>query len=219
MSLNFSVTPGKIFAVGEKPTTAKLNQLGVPVIVAQGVIGPGDMGVGNYDAVLGPGAYVYAAATLAGTNYTAAYNPILATYTDGLWLAFKVNAANPAAATLDAGAGIKPLYTAGGSRVPDAGEIPASSIVQVRYNTSLNAASGGWQIISVLRDRVLNEFGGASAQAGGLRGIVPRPLAGQQTYVLRATGLWESITADIDARIAVSTAATSSLPLYLAVNY
>jgi hypothetical protein len=56
MSLNFTVQPGKIFAEGEKPTTAKLNQLGVPVIAAEGVIGPADMGPGDYAATLGAGA-------------------------------------------------------------------------------------------------------------------------------------------------------------------
>ena len=220
MSLNFNVQPGKIFVNGEKVTNAKLNQLGVPVIVAEGTTGPSDMAAGNYDAVIGPGAYVYETATLSGANYTAAYDPVVTSYVDGQWLAFKVNAANPAAATFNAGAGAKPLYASGGTRVPDAGEIPINTIVQVRYNSSLNAAAGGWQIMSTLRDRLTHfDMVGATAKTGGLGGLVPAPRVGDQAKVLAGDGTWLDLSTQIDARLSLTIAAQSSLPLYLSVNY
>jgi len=222
MSLNFSVQPGKIFTEGEKPTTAKLNQLGVPVIRAEGVIGPTDMGAGDYSATLGPGAYGYAPATRTGLNYTAAYDPLVTVYADGLWLAFKTDTASLAGATFDAGAGAKLLYAAAGTRPLETGELPANTLVQVRYNASLNVvatvAQGGWQIESTLPERPAPAFEGASAQLGGQPGLVPPPLAGQQSTVLRGNGRWEDLTADIDTRIAASTALTNLLPLYLTVN-
>lgn len=220
MSLNFNVRPGKIMATGEKVTNAKLNQIAVPVIQAEGTIAPADMAAGNYDAVLGPGAYVYAAAPLDGAIYSAEYDPEVTTYVDGLWLAFKVGAANPAAAQFDAGAGAKPIYASGGTRVPDAGEIPSSTIVQVRYNASLNGALGGWQIQSTLADRrTVFDMVGASAQQGGLGGLVPAPKAGDQEKVLAGNGVWLDLSAQIDARLSLTVAAQSSLPLYLSVNY
>ena len=219
MSLNFSYNPGKIFATGEKVTTAKINQATAGTITAEGSIGPTDMGAGDYSAALGPGAYVYELAVLTALNYAATYDPAVVTYGDGLWLTFKTDAANPAAATFDAGAGAKPLYASGGTRAPDAGEIPSNTIVQVRYNTSLNGGLGGWQIMSTLRDRrVIFDLVGASAQLGGLGGLVPAPLAGDQAKFLRGDGTWYDASADISAAI-VATGALNPLPLYLSVNY
>lgn len=219
MSLNFSVQPGKVWVTGEKVTTAKLNQTAVPVIVAEGVTSPSDMAAGNYETILGPGAYVYEAATLTGANYAATYSPVVTAYADGQWLAFKTDAANPANATFNAGAGAKPLYASGGTRVPDAGEIPINTVVQVRYNASLNAAAGGWQIVSTLRDRLtVFEMVGAAATTSGLGGLVPAPAAGAQGNYLRADGKWQDIAPQISAAI-VASSALNPLPLYLSVNY
>jgi hypothetical protein len=223
MSLNFTVQPGKVWSTGEKITTAKLNQTAVPVITAEGVTSPTDMAVADYSAVIGPGAYVYAAATLSGANYTADYSPDIATYTEGLWLAFKTAVTNPVNATFNAGAGAKPLYAAAGTRVPDPAEIPANSIVQVRYNTSLNSGAGGWQILSVLRDRAQAEFAGSTTATGGERGLVPAPRAGEADYALRGDGTFRSLTPDIetvvDASIAANNASAQILPLYMSVNH
>lgn len=216
MSLNFSVTPGKVWQTGEKITTAKLNQTAVPGIEAEGTIAPADMAEADYSDKLDPGDYFFTLATLTGTTYGT--DTLVNSYADGLLLAVKVNATNPAAVQLDAGPGAKPLYTAGGTRSPDATEIPANSILEVRYSTSLNSGAGGWQILNTLKDRLtIFEFTGASAQAGGQSGLVPAPRAGDQTKVLRGTGQWESLTAEIDAQIAANSANT--LPLFLSSNY
>lgn len=219
MSLNFNVRPGKIMATGEKVTNAKLNQIAVPVIQAEGTIAPADMAAGNYDAILGPGAYVYEAATLDGAIYSAEYDPEVTTYTDGLWLAFKVGAANPAAAQFDAGAGEKPIYASGGTRVPDAGEIPINTIVQVRYNSSLNAGNGGWQILNTLRDRItVFDMVGANALQSGVGGLVPTPRAGDEDKLLAGDGTFHDLTDDINDAIQ-ATGALNPLPLFLTVNY
>lgn len=219
MSLNFNVQPGKIFVTGEKVTTAKLNQLGVPVIQAEGTIGPGDMAAANYDAILGPGAYVYASATLSGVNYTAEYTPAVSTYADGQWFTFKVNVANPALATFNAGGGALPLYTAGGSRRPEAGEIPAAAIVTVRYNDDLNEGNGGFQILSLLAERAPADFQGASERTGGVRGLVPAARAGEQEYVLHADGRWRTPDTRIDERIEASGALANTLPQFLLATH
>jgi len=189
------------------------------VITAEGSTGPSDMAAGNYDAILGPGAYGYEAATLSSLNYTAVFNPVVTTYVDGLEVAIKVDLVNPAAATFDAGAGAKPIYASGGTRVPDTGEIPANTILQLRYNASLNGALGGWQILNTLRDRAtVFEMVGASAVQGGLGGLVPAPRAGDEDKLLAGDGTYHDLDEDITAAIQ-ATGALNPLPLFLAVNY
>jgi len=126
---------------------------------------------------------------------------------------------NPAAATFDAGAGAKPIYASGGTRVPDTGEIPANTILQLRYNASLNGALGGWQILNTLRDRAtVFEMVGASAVQGGLGGLVPAPRAGDEDKLLAGDGTYHDLDEDITAAIQ-ATGALNPLPLFLAVNY
>jgi hypothetical protein len=195
MSLNFVVQPGKIFVTDEKVNTSKLNQLGVPVIQAEGVISASDMGAGDYSGVLTPGAYLFAAATLSGAAYTTAFDPVVTTYADGLVLAFKPDATNPANPTLDAGPGAKPLYQYGASTPVEAGDLPANRIVEVRYNSALNVvdsvALGGWEVMSLIGPRpVRNTFGPASAYLGGEMGFVPAPAASSTRKYLRDDGTW-----------------------------
>ena len=218
MSLNFTVQPGKIFTAGEKPTTAKLNQLGVPVITAVGSTGPSDMAQSDYSTTLAAGAYFYSLATLTSLNYAATYNPPVTSYVDGMFVRFKANVVNPAAATFNAGGGVKPIYKYGGSLAVEAGDIPAGSIVVMQYNSSLNAAAGGWELLTLLPEKREAEMQGASATRNGASGIVPAPKVGEQTYVLGGDGRFRSITTEIDARIAASAAyvaTLNNLPLYL----
>ena len=111
------------------------------------------------NALTQPDAYWYAAATGTSAAYTVAFTPALtaylndsgtqkfSTYWDGLVVAFKAPAACAAAATLDAGLGVKGIYRPSGTAVT-AGDIPNGSIVEVRYNASFNSAAGGWQLIT-----------------------------------------------------------------------
>lgn len=194
MSLNFTVTPGKVFVTNEKVNTAKLNQLGVPVIQAEGVIAPADMAAADYSGKLTPGAYCYTTATLATLTYTTAAS--VTTYVDGLWLAIKLGSTSPAAPLLDAGAGAKPLYQYGARTAVEAGDLLANTIIEVRYNSSLNSSTGGWEVLTLIGPRpARSPFQPASAYLGGEQGLVPRPNAGQQNYYLRADGTWGDPTA------------------------
>lgn len=190
MSLNFTVQPGKVWVSGEKITTAKLNQTALPVITAEGVTSPTDMAAADYSAVFGPGDYFYAAATLSSANYTAEFDPVITTYVDGLWLAVKVNATNPANATLDVGVGAKPLYQHGARSRAEAGDIVAGSIIEVRYNTTL-VLNGCWEVMTPIGPRPARApFQPASAYVGGEQGLVPAPAASSTRKYLRDDGTW-----------------------------
>lgn len=195
MSLNFTVTPGKIWTEGEKITTAKLNQTAQPVVTAEGSTAPSDMATGDYSGVLTAGAYFYTTATLNFATYTTAAT--VNSYVNGLVLAFKVDAANIAAPQLNAGAGAKPLYQYGGRTPVEAGDILANTIVEVRYNTSLNSGGGGWEVMTPIGPRpARSAFQPASAYLGGEQGLVPRPAVGQHNYALFGDGTWRSIAAE-----------------------
>jgi hypothetical protein len=103
--------------------------------------------------------------------------------------------------------------------VPAAGEIPINTIVQVRYNASLNGALGGWQILNTLADRrTVFDMVGASARTNGLAGLVPAPQVGDEDKLLAGDGTFRDITDQIDEQI-LATGALNPLPLFLAVNY
>lgn len=195
MSLNFTVSPGKVWTESERITTAKLNQTALPVITAEGVTAPSDMAEGDYSGKFTPGAYFYTTATLASSTYTTAAT--VASYVNGLTLAIKVDAANPAAVQLDAGASGKPMYQHGGRTRVEAGDIPADTIVEVRYNTSLDSGNGGWEVMTPIGPRpARSAFQPASAYVGGEQGLVPRPAVGQHNFALFGDGTWRSIAAE-----------------------
>lgn len=200
MSLNFTVTPGKIWTEGEKITTAKLNQTATPVVTAEGNTAPSDLVAGDYSGKFTLGAYFFTTATLASATYSTVAT--VASYADGLLLAFKVDATNPAAVQLNAGAGDKPLYQYGGRTAVEAGDILANTIVEVRYNSSLNSGNGGWEVLSPIGPRPTRApFQPASAYLGGEQGLVPRPNAGQHGYYLRGDGTWGNAVAELTAAV------------------
>jgi hypothetical protein len=107
-------------------------------------------------ALVMPDAYWYAgSSTGTGSAYVVGFTPALNTYTnpsyanywDGLVVCFKAHTANAANATLNAGLGVKGIYRLDGTAVL-ASDIAGSSIVEVRYNSSLNTGAGGWQLLT-----------------------------------------------------------------------
>lgn len=202
MSLNFTVSPGKVWTEGERITTAKLNQSATAVITAEGVTAPSDMAAADYSAKLTPGPYFHTTATLSGDTYTTA--DTVASYVNGLYLSVKVDATNIAEPLLNAGATGKPLYQHGGRTRVEAGDILASTIVEVRYNTSLNSGNGGWEVMTPIGPRpARSAFQPASAYLGGEQGLVPRPAVGQHNHALFGDGTWRSIAAE-QANIAMN---------------
>lgn len=149
MALNFTFNFGRLLGKNERVTTAKLNAIvkGITASLA-GSVGTTDITDGAVTpAKASPGAWFYAAATLAGSTYTATYAPAVAGYVDGLWLCFKANAANTGAASFDSGAGAKPLRKFGGKAL-DTGDIKAGQMCTVRYNSAL-IAGGCWEVVAV----------------------------------------------------------------------
>lgn len=96
-----------------------------------------------------PGAYFYAAGALAGSSYAVTLSPALAGLANGVVVRFKASAESPAGGcTLNVNSlGAKNLYR-NGVLVLGKGSIRADQLVECIYNTSLNAAAGGWEITS-----------------------------------------------------------------------
>ena len=101
MSVTLQLTPGKVFQAGELVTTAKLNQLGTPVLQIEGSFGPTDMASGDYSGILAAGPYFYGVDT-GGPNAAAiTLNPAPAAYVDGMVVFFKCENANTGATSLN----------------------------------------------------------------------------------------------------------------------
>lgn len=206
MSLTATVNFGRTLNRGEKLTTAKINQVvkGISVTLS-GLVATADLVDGAVTPVkVTPGAYWYAAATLAGTTYSATYTPAVTALVDGLELACKVDLTNPgtgACSFSPNGLAAKPLKKFGGTADPIPNDIRANAILQLRYNTTV-FAGGCWEILSTLGNAPsFPNFLKASAYKGGLAGLVPAPPAGSQGKYLRADGTWTDITPQIAAYV------------------
>lgn len=78
----------------------------------------------------------YAQAAGSANVYTASLNPALTTYTEGVAIAVKINAANTGASTINInGLGAKSIRDPRGNTLP-AGKLTAGSIYTLRYNIS-----------------------------------------------------------------------------------
>lgn len=177
MALNFTFNFGRLFGKNERVTTAKLNAV-VKGITASltGTVGTADITDGSITpAKVQQGAWFFALATLSGSTYTAAYTPSVAGYVDGLFLCFQANAANTGAASLDAGAGAKPLRKFGG-KVLNTGDIKAGQNCTVRYNSTL-VAGGCWELVGVPGQPLPDDwYYGAGVQTAGTYAVTV-PLA------------------------------------------
>lgn len=107
-------------------------------------------------AQMQPDAYSYGVASGSASAYVVAFTPALNTYAspaisaywDGLEVAFKAPATCAAAVTLNVDSiGIKGIYRLDGTALK-AGDIQNTQLCVVRYNSSLNSNSGGWNLIT-----------------------------------------------------------------------
>lgn len=153
MPLTFTVSRSVQIGPDTPITNALLRLLGLPSFSSSGSIGTGDIAAGAITPSLtSPGAYFYAADTTSTNTYAATYNPAVSSYANGLELFLKITNANTSAAsaTFNAnGLGAKLIYHRNGQAV-SSGDLPANSILQLIYNTSLNGGVGGWHLQNVV---------------------------------------------------------------------
>lgn len=138
MAITLTVTPGKRFQATERVTTAKLNLLGQPTIVLEGLLGPTDMAAGDYSGLLAAGAYFYGV-DAGGVNAAAVKLAVdFNSYVDGLQIVFKVAFTNTGPVTLNVnGLGAQPVLK--NATLPlAAGDWVAGQIVCVAYRLDRN---------------------------------------------------------------------------------
>jgi hypothetical protein len=65
-----------------------------------------------------------------------------------------------------------------------------------------NVQSYGWATIEVVSDNTaISQFTGATSSADGAIGYIPKPLAGQQNYVLTGSGTWQAMPTGVTGTI------------------
>lgn len=215
MALTVNLKVGRLLSRNEKLNTAKFNAVVKGIVIdLTGLIGSADIAPGAVNAAAtSADAFWYALATSSGGTYTAAYANAVNAYVDGMWLSFKTDAACLQAPKFDAGAGAVTIVKWGGYAIGP-GELPANSIITVRYNSTL-IPGGCWEALSPIQnDPMRDDFAKASATMGGERGLVPAPRAGQQNYVLFATG-WADPTATIAAIVQAQQSSAINLAQFL----
>lgn len=148
MALNVSVSFGNLdnpFSFQE--LVAFVRSISVSI---SGSISGADIAAGTINTThVAPGAYFYAAGTLASDTYAVTLDPSLAALANGVVVRFKADAESPAGGCkLNVnGLGAKNIYR-NGVLVLGKGSIRADQLVEVIYNTSLNSAAGGWEMTS-----------------------------------------------------------------------
>jgi hypothetical protein len=203
MSLVVNLSVGRLLSRNERMTTAKLNAIVKSIVIdISGSVGTSDLlpGAVTPDKMTN-GAYFYAApATFDGAStYTANYTPVITSYVDGLFLAFKVDTINPGAVNFNAGGGGKPLVKHGGLRQVDPGDLVLNGIAMVRFNTTL-IAGGCWEVMSLVgRPVETTPFVGATPYLAGQAGIMPAPSAGQNEFYLRGDGTYQDVVTTLTA--------------------
>ncbi|HEY2242739.1 MAG TPA: hypothetical protein VGH47_00775 [Xanthobacteraceae bacterium] len=104
-------------------------------------------------------------------NYTAAFNPPLIAYTNGMPFRLRVANTNTGISSFDAGPGRHPVKRYGGAD-PAAGDIPAGSIAELVWNTD---------------HFELMNFAGVSTGGGGPPPVVVPGLVNVQVFMISAT--------------------------------
>ena len=211
MALTTTITVGRLLARNELINTAKLNAMVRGIVInISGSVGPSDLAPGAVTAIAtSVDAFWYALATSAGVVYGATYAPPVTVYKDGMWFKFNADLASQPAAKFNAGGGALPLLYSG--QPIGAGDIPAGADVIVSYNSTLAA----FEIMSPIGTRpVTADFQYANAQAGGIRGLVPRPSASATRLFLRDDG-WTDLTAQVTAIVAAQSTIAPTLAQFL----
>lgn len=83
------------------------------------------------------------------------------------------------------------VINASGNFVAVGSTVTLTGTISALITATLLAVSNVWQMLSQLGNpNLYYDFVGPSAYIDGIRGLVPRPRAGQQAYYLRADGTW-----------------------------
>lgn len=91
------------------------------------------------------GAEIYAASATGNDSYAVTLAPVPAAYTNGMEVSVKADVANVGACTLNVnGLGAKNIYKSDGATALNDNDIVANEVFTVVYNSSLNAAAGGF---------------------------------------------------------------------------
>ena len=151
MSLSITVTAGKRFTSTELVDNAKLNQMAVPTATLSGSTDTNQIGNDSVTAAKAAfGAWFLCVDSgTASAHALAASGHTISAYATGLLVRYKVNAGpNTGSTTANlASLGAKKIYKLGGIEV-QAGDLRASQIVELVYDTALDSAAGGWWLLS-----------------------------------------------------------------------
>jgi len=151
MSLTIAVTAGKTLARNEKANNAKLNALGLPTLALSGTASTAQIGDDQVTAAKAAfGAWFLCADSgTASAHVLAASGHTISAYATGLLVRYQVNAGpNTGSTTANlASLGAKKIYKLGGIEV-QAGDLRASQMVELVYDTALDSAAGGWWLLS-----------------------------------------------------------------------
>ncbi len=151
MSLTIAVTAGKTLARNEKANNAKLNALGLPTLALSGTASTAQIGDDQVTAAKAAfGAWFLCVDSgTASAHALAASGHTISAYATGLLVRYKVNAGpNTGSTTANlASLGAKKIYKLGGIEV-QAGDLRASQMVELVYDTALDSAAGGWWLLS-----------------------------------------------------------------------
>lgn len=151
MSLSITVTAGKRFTSTELVDNAKLNQMAVPTATLSGSTDTNQIGNDSVTAAKAAfGAWFLCVDSgTASAHALAASGHTISAYATGLLVRYKVNAGpNTGSTTANlASLGAKKIYKLGGIEV-QAGDLRASQMVELVYDTALDSAAGGWWLLS-----------------------------------------------------------------------
>lgn len=146
MSLSITVTAGKRFTSTELVDNAKLNQIAVPTATLSGSTDTTQIGNDSVTAAKAAfGAWFLCVDSgTASAHVLAASGHTISAYATGLLVRYKVNAGpNTGSTTANlASLGAKKIYKLGGVEV-QAGDLRASQMVELVYDTALDSAAGG----------------------------------------------------------------------------
>lgn len=152
MALTVTVTPNETWPAGTKITLARLRNTAKPAVSVTGSVTGSDISANSItrDRVKHE-AFFYG--TDSGTAAALAVNdlsPQPASLVNGLQVIFKALNDCAASATLNVNTlGAKKIYRQSGTLLA-ANDIRANQLVHVLYNTSLDSAAGGWELISAI---------------------------------------------------------------------